>query len=61
MNYDKIMFYRQLMAQARFDSYYSILYQNTISFTTSLNHIHDGIELTFYYPKLDKRSKYIEI
>ena len=61
MNYDKIMFYRQLMTQARFDSYYSILYQDTISFTTSVNHIHDGIDLTPYYPKLNERNKYIEI
>ena len=32
--------------------YYSNLYQNTISY---------GVDLTRYYPKLDERSKYIEI
>ena len=67
MNYDnlpldmRIMLNGQLIPQDRIGSYYSNLYQNTVSFDTPMDDIHYGVDLTPYYTNLDERNKYIEI
>lgn len=67
MNYDNlipgtaIMLNGQFVPRDRIHSYYSNLYQNTVSFDTPMNDIYYGVDITPYYPNLDERSKYIEI